>query len=217
MATIALILAALLVIGTIVMLVMAVQRRPGPIVVADERQRHPAPVDGGPSRDRGTVDRLEVGAEVQYDDREWVVIGAQRFAAVDGHRAWTAWHLDLKGQPGWIATVEGDDHLLFAVGAERPEAIDPADDPLTWRDVQWRRIAETAGGARTPSVEGERRRRRLPREPLTDHDVERVTYGRDELPRRRLVVERRVGDPAWAAWIGDRVPVTAIHVTRWSA
>ncbi len=150
MAGVALGLAALLVVGTVVMLVLAVRRRPGPIVGPDADRRAVSADHGGVPTDDdrragtatptdrraeagrpSTVDRLAVGAEVQYDEREWVVIGAQRFAAADDRPAWTAWHLDQKGQPGWMATVDGDDHLLFAVGAERPEAIDPDRDPLT--------------------------------------------------------------------------------------
>lgn len=209
MATVALVLAALLVVATVVLLVVVLRKRPAVIVAAGRAASAPA---GGTS----SLDRLEVGAEVVYDDREWVVIGAQRFAAGDGFAAWTAWHLDLKGQPGWMATVDGDhDQLIFAVGAERPETIDPGQDPVVWRDVPWTRIAEAADGPQPVAVDGQRRRNRQPREDLTSDAVERVTFTRDDLPRRRLILERRVGDAHWAAWIGDRVPATLIDVTRW--
>lgn len=205
MATVALVLAALLVVCTIVLLVVAVRRRPKPIVRAD---RPPSVVD------TSTIDRLEIGAEVAYDDREWVVIGRQRFAERDGVAAWTAWHLDLKGQPGWMATSDDDrEHVIFAVGAEKPETIDPTLDPLTWRDVPWTRIAESADGMQPVEVEGQRRRRQQPREDLTAGDAERVTFTRDDLPRRRLILERATGDAAWAAWIGDRISVSLLDVT----
>ncbi len=70
-------------------------------------------------------------------------------------------------------------------------------------------------GVRPVAVEGQRRRNRQPREELTDDAVQRVTFTRDDLPRRRLILERRVGDERWAAWIGDRVPAAMVHVTRW--
>lgn len=207
MATVALVLAALLVVATVVLLVIAVRRRPGPIA-------WDAPTATGQS----TLDRLEIGAEVAYDDREWVVVGRQRFAAGDGVGAWTAWHLDLKGQPGWLAVADDDaDHLIFAVGAEKPETIDPARDPLTWRDVAWSRIVESADGPQPVEVEGQRRRRREPLADLSPTDAERVTFTREDLPRRRLVLERSVGDDAWTAWIGDRIGAALVDVTRWTA
>lgn len=207
MATVALVLAALLVVATVVLLVVVVRRRPQPIVPADR-----TPSELGAT----TLDRLEVGAEVSYDDREWVVVGRQRFAEREGLAAWTAWHLDLKGQPGWMATTDGDaEHLVFAVGAEKPETIDPAADPLIWRDVPWTRIAESADGLQPVEVEGQRRRRRQPLEDLTAADAERVTFTREDLPRRRLVLERGADDAVWTAWIGDRIAVGLIDVTRW--
>lgn len=205
MATVALVLAALLVVATVVLLVVVVRRRPGPIA-------WDAPTAAGPS----SLDRLEIGAEVAYDDREWVVVGRQRFAARDDVGAWTAWHLDLKGQPGWLAVADDDpDHLIFAVGAEKPETIDPTDDPLIWRDVPWARIAEAADGLQPVEVDGQRRRRREPLADLSPADAERVTFTREDLPRRRLVLERSVGDEAWTAWIGDRIGAALVHVTRW--
>lgn len=207
MATVALVLAALLVVSTVVLLVVVARRRPQSIVRAD---RPPSPPG------TNTLDRLEVGAEVAYDDREWVVVGRQRFAAGDGIAAWTAWHLDLKGQPGWLATSDGDrEHLVFAVGAEKPETIDPARDPLIWRDVPWTRIAESADGLQPVEVEGQRRRRRQPLEDLSGADAERVTFTREDLPRRRLVLERGADDATWTAWIGDRIAAGLIDVTRW--
>ncbi|MBF6618988.1 MAG: hypothetical protein ITG02_02005 [Patulibacter sp.] len=209
MTTIVLVLAALLVAASLLLTVMAIRRRPRTAALVREP---------GSATAASSLDRLEVGAEVLYDDREWVVIGAQRFAAHDGFPAWTAWHLDLKGQPGWMATVDGDpDELTFAVGAEKPETIDPAQDPVVWRDVPWTRIAEAADGPLPVAAEGQRRRNRQPREDLTTDDVERVTFTRDDLPRRRLILERRVADERWAAWIGDRVPVAMVDVTRWPA
>lgn len=208
MATVALVLAALLVVATVVLLVVVVRRRPKPIV-----RGHHAPS----GVDTSTLDRLEIGAEVAYDDREWVVIGRQRFAARDGIAAWTAWHLDLKGQPGWMATVDGDrEHVVFAVGAEKPETIDPTRDPLIWRDVPWTRIAESADGLQPVEVDGQRRRRQRPLEDLAATEAERVTFTRDDLPRRRLILERGVGDESWTAWIGDRFAASLVHVTRWS-
>lgn len=208
MATVALVLAALLVIATVVLLVFAVRRRPRTTVL----------MGSGPGGDGAHLDRLELGAEVAYDDREWVVVGRQRFAARDGVPAWTAWHLDLKGQPGWLAVADDDrEHVVFAVGAEKPETIDPRHDPLIWRDVPWARIAESADGPQPVEVEGQRRRRRQPLEDLRADDAERITFTREDLPRRRLVLERTVGDDAWTAWIGDRVPASAFDVTRWSA
>lgn len=207
MATVALVLAALLVVATVVLLVFAVRRRPRTTVL----------VGSGPGHDGATLDRLELGAEVLYDDREWVVVGRQRFAARDDVGAWTAWHLDLKGQPGWMAVADDDrEHLVFAVGAEKPETIDPTRDPLIWRDVPWTRIAESAEGLQPVEVEGQRRRRRQPLADLSPADAERVTYTREDLPRRRLVLERSADDDAWTAWIGDRIAASLVHVTRWS-
>lgn len=212
MATVALVLAALLVVATVVLFVVLLRRRPTAAALAARTAAQPSSSTGA-----ATLDRLQVGAEVLYDEREWVVIGRQRFAERDGIAAWTAWHLDLKGQPGWMAVTDDDPaHLIFAVGAEKPETIDPTDDPLTWRDVPWTRIDESAAGPQPVTVEGQRRRNRQPREDLTADPVERVTFTREDLPRRRLVLERQVGDERWAAWIGDRVPATLIDVTRWS-
>lgn len=208
MATVALVLAALLVIATVVLLVFAVRRRPRTAVL----------VGSGPGGGGASLDRLELGAEVLYDDREWVVIGRQRFAARGGIAAWTAWHLDQKGQPGWMATVDDDrEHVVFAVGAEKPETIDPGQEPVVWRDVPWTRIAEAADGPQPVVVEGRRRRRQRPAEPLDPADAECVVLTREDLPRRRLVLERTVGDDAWTAWIGDRVSAGLIDVTRWTA
>lgn len=207
MATIALGLAALLIVVTVILLVVVVRRRPGPIATAD---RAPAPAP------EANLERLQVGAEVLYDDREWVVIGAQRVAAVDGFAPWTAWHLDCRGQQGWMATVDGDrTQLTFVVGAERAETIDPTLDPVIWRDVPWTRIAETADGPQPVTVEGQRRRLRQAPEDLTDDPIERISLTRDDLPRRRLILERRTGDERWTAWIGDRIPASLVHVTRW--
>lgn len=214
MATVALVLAALLVAATVVLFVMLLRRRPTAASLAGRTATPPV----SPSTGESTLDRLEIGAEVVYDDREWVVVGRQRFAARDGVAAWTAWHLDLKGQPGWLATADDDrEHLVFAVGAEKPETIDPARDPLIWRDVPWTRVAESADGPQPVEVEGQRRRRRLPLEDLAAVDAERVTFTREDLPRRRLVLERSVGDGVWTAWIGDRIGAGLIDVTRWPA
>lgn len=208
MTAIVLALAALVVVGSVVLIAVAIRRRP----------RSTALVGSGPRSGASTLDRLGIGAEVAYDDREWVVVGRQRFAARAGIAAWTAWHLDLKGQPGWMAVADDDrEHLIFAVGAEKPETIDPTRDPLIWRDVPWTRIAESADGLQPVEVEGQRRRRRQPLADLSPADAERVTFTREDLPRRRLIVERGAGEDTWTPWIGDRIGAALVHVTRWSA
>lgn len=219
MATVALVLAGLLIVATVILFVVVLRRRPTAAPIAgrtsalDGTSRPGHELD---ARHRSSVDQLGIGAEVAYDDREWIVIGWQRFDAPDDVAASTAWHLDLKGQPGWMATSDDDPgHLIFAVGAEKPEAIDPTHDPLIWRDVPWIRIAESAEGPLPVEAEGQRRRNGQPREDLTAEAVERIMFTRDDLPRRRLILERCVGDDRWAAWIGDRISASLIDVTRW--
>ncbi|MFA4929498.1 MAG: hypothetical protein WC558_13350 [Patulibacter sp.] len=207
MTAIVIVLVALVLVVSVGLLVVAYRHRP-----ATPAAPRATPSGAG----EANLERLQVGAEVLYDDREWVVIGAQRVAAVDGFAPWTAWHLDCRGQQGWMATVDGDrTQLTFVVGAERAETIDPTLDPVIWRDVPWTRIAETADGPQPVTVEGQRRRLRQAPEDLTDDPIERISLTRDDLPRRRLILERRTGDERWTAWIGDRIPATLVHVTRW--
>lgn len=161
----------------------------------------------------GHLDRLEPGAQVKYDRQEWIVLGRQHVTPPSGSPAWTAWHLDDHGQPGWMATLDGDPgHAIFAVGAEQAEPIDPAAPTVVWRKVAWTRIEEVAPGPQPVEAEGRRRRLRTAPEDLTDDPVERVTFTRDELPRRRLLLERRAGDEQWAVWIGDLVTTSMIDV-----
>jgi hypothetical protein len=163
---------------------------------------------GRPSAPPAGIDRLGVGAELVHDDQRWDVIGVQHVRPADGV-AWAAWHLDDRGQSGWMATSPGVDHVVFAVRAERPETLDPAVERLTWRDHEWVRIEDGSSPAR---AEGERRLPRATRVPLPDAAVARTVFTREDLRARRLVLEWSVGEDRPHAWIGNVVPAQMVDV-----
>jgi hypothetical protein len=170
----------------------------------------------GTATDRGATEfvglsHLAVGVELKFDRQTWFVRGVQRVTAPDGS-GWSAWHLDDRGQGGWMATTGVDDEVVFAVRAEKPETVDPTRPSVTWRGYAWERQGADGG---TVEAEGERReprRRGSAMVPVPATDVERVTFARPELPARRLVLERSVGDEEWNAWIGTAVPGSMIDV-----
>ncbi|WP_022927013.1 DUF4178 domain-containing protein [Patulibacter americanus] len=172
------------------------------------RTPHAAARRGRPSAPPAGIDRLGVGAELVYDDQRWDVIGVQHVRPADGV-AWAAWHLDDRGQSGWMATSPGVDHVVFAVRAERPETLDPAAERLTWRDHEWVRIEDGSSPAR---AEGERRLPRAARVPLPDADVFRTVLTRQDLRARRLVLEWSAGEERPHTWIGNVVPAQMIDV-----
>lgn len=172
------------------------------------RTPHGAARRGRPSAPPAGVDRLEVGAELVYDEQRWDVIGVQHVQPADGV-GWSAWHLDDRGQSGWMATSPGVDHVVFAVRAERPETLDPAVERLTWRDHEWVRIEDGSSPAR---AEGERRLPRAARVPLADAAVFRTIFTREDLRARRLVLEWSAGEDLPHAWIGNLVPAQMVDV-----
>lgn len=153
------------------------------------------------------LDRLEVGGEVTYDDQRWLVSGVQHVTPPSG-RAWSAWHLDDRGQGAWLVTDGDDAEVLFAVRAERPETLDPERDRLEWREHEW--IVELADGG-SVRAEGVRRPRRGQAFPVSPAAVERRVFVRQDMPSRKLVLERSAGE-GWNAWIGPSVPASAIDV-----
>lgn len=168
---------------------------------------------GGGSPSDGTsfvgLDHLAVGVELQFDRQRWFVRGVQHVTPADGP-AWSAWHLDDRGQGGWLATAGRDDEVVFAVRAEEPEMLDPTASAITWRDHEWVRSTADAGPAR---VEGERcGARHAGLAPVSNADVERVVFTREEMPSRRLVLERSVDGETWNAWIGTAVPGRMVDV-----
>lgn len=163
---------------------------------------------GGSTEFLGLGD-LAVDVELTYDLQRWRVRGVQHVTGADG-AAWSAWHLDDRGQGAWMATTSPDDEVVFAVRAEKPETLDPSLESLRWRDHDWQRTTTDGGPA---EVHGERRLRlRGPLAPLPATDVERVVFTRPELPARRLVLERSAGEAEWHAWIGTAVPGTMFDV-----
>jgi hypothetical protein len=192
------ILLGLLVVGSVVAFVVALrlsQRRGGGLV--------PRP---GEARAAG-LDRLEVGGEVTYDDQRWLVRGVQHVTPSDGP-PWSAWHLDDRGQGAWLVTHGDDADVLFAVRAERPETLDPGLRRLRWRDHEWVRVTADSSPVRAL---GERRARRGEALPVSPADLERRIFVREEMPSRKLVLERSVGE-GWNAWIGPSVPAQVIDV-----
>lgn len=156
-------------------------------------------------------DRLVVGAELLYDKQRWDVVGVQRSASADGP-AWTAWHLDDRGQSGLLLAADGETEVLMAVRAEKPETLDPGAPVLRWRDHEWVRTARATVSVR---AEGERRATRpagAGLHPITSVAVERAVFVREELPTRRLLLERSTGEATWNAWIGSAVPDHAVDV-----
>jgi hypothetical protein len=154
------------------------------------------------------LDHLDVGVELMFDRQRWFVRGVQEVAPADG-AAWTAWHLDDRGQGGLLVTGAREDEVFFAVRAERPETLDPTLAELRWRDHDWVRVREDGGPV---AARGERRlARRGALVPVSPDDVERVVYVREELPARRLVLERSAGE-GWNAWIGTAVPGRMVDV-----
>ena len=164
---------------------------------------------GGGTDPAGSVfeglDRLAVGVDLKYDDQTWHVLGVQR--ADDG--GWAAWHLDDRGQSGWMLTRGREDEVVMAVRAERPETLDPVADAQDWRDHAWVRRERTTASV---GVEGERRVPRGPLVAIPPADAERGVWTREELPSRRLVLERSAGQETWNAWIGSAVPGRVIDV-----
>lgn len=176
----------------------------------------PSVADAGarPPGANRAIERLAIGAEVTYDGQAWFVRGTQRVTPTDGP-AWTVWHLDDKGQSGWMATTDGDlEQLTIGVRAEQPETVDPHAAVVRWRNLDWRPLAPpavipaTASGQRQGAAHD-------PIEEIAAGDVEYVAFGREALPRRRLICERTVGPDGrgpWNVWIGDRTPASMIDV-----
>jgi hypothetical protein len=155
------------------------------------------------------LEHLAVGVELQFDAQRWFVRGVQHVAPADGP-GWSAWHLDDRGQGGWLVTTDGEDEVLVAVRAEHPETLDPTASSLTWRNHEWVRAHRDGGPA---EVEGERcGARHAGLGPVSPADVERVVFQRPELPSRRLVLERSVDADVWNAWIGTAVPGRMVDV-----
>ncbi|WP_026910838.1 hypothetical protein [Patulibacter minatonensis] len=155
------------------------------------------------------LDHLAIGVELQFDRQRWFVRGVQHVTP-EGGEAWSAWHLDDRGQGGWLQTAGRDDEVVFAVRAERPDTLDPGAERLTWRNHEWVRLAADAGPV---DATGERQRsRRGGLQPVSDADVERVVFTREEMPSRRLVLERSADDETWNAWIGTAVPGRMVDV-----
>lgn len=155
------------------------------------------------------IDHLAIGVELQFDAQRWFVRGVQRVRPAVGE-PWAAWHLDDRGQGGWLQTAGRDDEVVFAVRAEEPDTLDPRQERLTWRNHEWVRVTVDAGPV---DAEGERQRsRRGGLERVSDGDVERVVFSRDEMPSRRLVLERSAGEDTWNAWIGTAVPGRMVDV-----
>ncbi|MDO9409439.1 hypothetical protein [Patulibacter sp.] len=183
-----------------------------PLRIAMRHEDGPRTVGGGVAP--GTTEfvglsHLEVGVELKFDRQTWFVCGVQHVTAPDG-ATWSAWHLDDRGQGGWMATGGPDEDVVFAVRAESPETIDPALDAVTWRKHEWARTTVDGGTVR---AEGERRlARRGGMAPVAPTDLERVVFARPDLPARRLVLERSAGDETWNAWIGTAVPGSMIDV-----
>jgi hypothetical protein len=177
-----------------------------PMRLTRDRPQRPARRTGTPAA--SGVDRLEVGAELTYDAQRWDVRGTQHVMPADGP-AWTAWHLDDRGQSGWLATVPGRGDVLFAVRAERPQTLDGERPLLHWRDHEWTRAELATSPVRAA---GERRVPRGPLVPVPDGTVERAVFVRDGLPSRRLVLERTAGEATWNAWIGGLVPAAMVDV-----
>lgn len=150
------------------------------------------------------LDHLAVGVELKFDGQTWFVVGAQRADA------WTVWHLDDRGQGGWMLTAGRDDEVVMAVRAEKPETLDPDADLQRWRDHDWVRSERTTTPVR---AEGERRApRRGGLGPVSPGEVERGVWIREEMPTRRLILERSAGDETWNAWIGTAVPGRLVDV-----
>jgi hypothetical protein len=174
--------------------------------LAHRAPRRPVRRAGTPAAAR--IDRLGVGAELTYDDQRWDVRGVQHVAPDEGP-PWTAWHLDDRGQSGWLVTVAGQDDVLFAVRAERPETLDGARAEVEWREHEWTRTELATSPVRAAG------RRRVPRGalvPVADGPVERAVFVRHGLPSRRLVLERTAGEAAWQAWVGGLVPAAMVDV-----
>lgn len=157
------------------------------------------------------LDHLALGVELQFDKQRWFVVGVQRAEPADGP-AWTVWHLDDRGQGGWMLTAGREDEVVMAVRAERPETLDAAATTLRWRNHEWVRTETTTAPVR---AEGERRAKRLgggDLGPVSPADVERAVFVREAMPTRRLILERSVGDETWNAWIGTAVPGRLVDV-----
>ncbi|WP_320672801.1 DUF4178 domain-containing protein [Patulibacter defluvii] len=159
------------------------------------------------------VERLQVGARVDCDDRAWSVRGVQRIAAAEGARAWAAWHLEDKRQRALLAVDDADPrHVVLSVGAEDSAALDPHARPLRWRELEWRPLDELTAAPTPAAGEGERAlwQDEEPVPPSTT--VERVSFANPELPRRRLTFLREAGRDGWAVWIGDQLPIAMVDV-----
>lgn len=186
-----------------------------PLRISMRRERGPAAArmpTNRPVKDGTTfvgLDHLAVGVELKFDGQTWFVIGVQHAAPADGP-AWTAWHLDDRGQGGWMLTAGREDEVVMAVRAEHPETLDPRAATQRWRDHEWVRTEASVAPVR---VGGERRApRREGVGPVSSGDVERVVYVREEMPTRRLILERSAGDERWNAWIGTAVPGRLVDV-----
>ncbi|MEV4422451.1 DUF4178 domain-containing protein [Patulibacter sp. NPDC049589] len=157
------------------------------------------------------LSHLALGVELKFDRQTWFVRGVQRVTAPDGS-SWSAWHLDDRGQGGWMATTGVDDEVVFAVRAEKPETVDPTRSSVTWRGYAWERRGADGGTVEADGERREPRRRGSAMVPVSPTALERVIFARPELPARRLVLERSAGDEEWNAWIGTAVPGSMIDV-----
>jgi hypothetical protein len=155
------------------------------------------------------LDHLEIGCELRFDGQRWFVRGVQHVTPPGGE-PWSAWHLDDRGQGGWLQTAGRDDEVVFAIRAEHPDTLDPTARELVWRDHDWVRLQHDGGpveatGDRRPSRRGELG-------PVSPTDVERVVFTREAMTSRRLVLERSADQDGWNAWIGTAVPGRLVDV-----
>ena len=102
--------------------------------------------------------------------------------------------------------------VVFSVGAERVADLDPEVTPLRWRDLEWRALPERDHAAAAATGEGERALWKAEEAVPATASVERRSFANPQLDRRRLTFLREDGG-AWAVWIGDVVPATAIEVS----
>jgi hypothetical protein len=158
------------------------------------------------------VERLQVGARVDCDDRAWRVRGVQRVTGGPG-AAWAAWHLEDKGQRALLVVDEADErHVVLSVGAEDAAALDPHGRPLRWRELDWRPLDDLSAAPATAAGEGERALWQDEEPVPAATAIERVSFANPELPRRRLTFLREDGRDAWAVWIGDVLPIAMVDV-----
>lgn len=196
------------VMGLLVVASLAAFIVPLRIATRSEAARPTSAPGSGPRGEFVGLDRLDLGVELALDRQRWFVKGVQDVSPADGP-GWTAWHLDDRGQGGLLVTGAREDDVYFGVRAEHPDSLDAARGTQRWRDHDWARVGTDGGPVR---ARGERRlARRGALVPVSPGDVERVTYVREGLPARRLVLERSAGED-WNAWIGTVLPGRMVDV-----